>query len=70
MRRIISWEDLRQNGERRSKSQIRRDIRSGKFPKPAGYNGKSPIWTEEQWDAHVERLTAKHDQEAHHATAA
>ena len=53
MIRMLGWEDLRARGERRSKSQIRRDIRAGKFPKPAGYNGQSPFWLEEQLDAHL-----------------
>lgn len=55
MIRMLGWEDLRARGERRSKSQIRRDIRAGKFPKPAGYNGQSPFWLEEQLDAHLRK---------------
>src|SRR5690242_9473007 len=66
MQRLISWDELRQAAEKRSKSQIRRAIRAGQFPAPAGHNGKSPVWTEQQWNAHVARLTV----EAHNAPSA
>lgn len=65
MIRMLGWEDLRARGERRSKSQIRRDIRAGKFPKPAGYNGQSPFWLEEQLDAHLKNLIAQHAAKEH-----
>ena len=60
MIRMLSWDDLRARGERRSKSQIRRDIKSGKFPAPAGYCGQAPFWTDEQLDKHIEQLIAEH----------
>jgi hypothetical protein len=60
LRRMLGWDDLRQRGERRSKSQIRRAIHKRKFPPPAGYNGQSPFWTDEQLDAHIEQLIAEH----------
>jgi hypothetical protein len=58
--KLLSWADIDARGDRRSKSQKRRDIRNGKFPPPAGYNGRSPFWTEDQWDAHVKSLIAQH----------
>jgi hypothetical protein len=61
MKRMLGWDDLRQLGEKRSKSQIHRDIRHGKFPAPAGHNGRSPFWTEEQIGPHIERLITNPD---------
>jgi len=60
MIRMNGWDDWRARGEHRSKSQIRRAIKAGKFPPPAGYNGKSPFWTDEQIDRHIEGLIAEH----------
>ena len=60
MIRMLGWDDLRARGERRSKSQIRRAIKARKFPAPAGYNGKSPFWLDEQIDRHIESLIAEH----------
>jgi hypothetical protein len=60
MIRILGWEDLRARGERRSKSQIRRAWKAGSFPAPAGYTGRSPFWTDAQWDEHVAALIAQH----------
>ena len=59
MRVIFSWDGLRDRGERRSKSQIRRSWNQGLFPRPDGYNGKCPFWTDQTWDRHIEDLMAR-----------
>jgi hypothetical protein len=54
MIRMLSWDDLRARGVPHSKSQIRRQIKAGKFPPPDGYIGKFPFWTDETVDRHTE----------------
>lgn len=68
MNKMLTWDDLRSYGERRSKSQIRRDWKAGLFPAPCGYNGKSPFWTPDVIERHIDGLISKH-REASNARA-
>ena len=59
--RILSYPDLREKGIKKSRTQIWRMVRDGKFPKPFKF-GSTNCWTEPEIDKLIEKLAAERDQ--------
>lgn len=58
--KLLSFEDLFEKGIRKSRAQINRDIKAGRFPRPVRL-GKSPAWPETEIDEYIRSLIAARD---------